>query len=67
VPLINWQKAQEGAFMFITTPLIRWLVNRLFQSGKIDGQQRDQLLTQDRQINVVITGAALVLFASLFF
>lgn len=52
--------------MFITTPLIRWLVNRLFQSGKIDGQQRDQLLSQDRQINVVITGAALVLFASLF-
>jgi hypothetical protein len=67
VPLIDWQKAQEGAFMFITTPLIRWLVDRLFQSGKIDGQQRDQLLTQDRQINVVITGAALVLFASLFF
>tara|TARA_R110000803_G_scaffold151084_3_gene216259 strand:- start:225 stop:386 length:162 start_codon:yes stop_codon:yes gene_type:complete len=52
--------------MFITTPLIRWVVNRLFQSGKIDGQQRDQLLSQDRQINVVITGAALVLFASLF-
>jgi hypothetical protein len=67
VPSIDWQKAQEGAFMFITTPLIRWLVNRLFQSGKIDGQQRDQLLSQDRQINVVITGAALVLFASLFF
>ncbi|WP_167352702.1 hypothetical protein [Marinobacter adhaerens] len=52
--------------MFITTPLIRSVVNRLFQSGKIDGQQRDQLLSQDRQINVVITGAALVLFASLF-
>ncbi|MEQ8184005.1 hypothetical protein [Marinobacter salarius] len=53
--------------MFITTPLIRWLVNLLLQSGKIDGQQRDQLLSQDRQINVVITRAALVLFASLFF
>lgn len=67
MPSINWPEAQEGAFMFITTPLIRWVVNRLFQSGKIDGQQRDQLLSQDRQINVVITGAALVLFASLFF
>ncbi|MAI33393.1 MAG: hypothetical protein CMM07_17195 [Rhodopirellula sp.] len=66
MPSINWPEAQEGAFMFITTPLIRWVVNRLFQSGKIDGQQRDQLLSQDRQINVVITGAALVLFASLF-
>lgn len=52
--------------MFITTPFIRWLVNRLFLSGKIDGNQRDQPLSQDRQINVVITGSALMLLASLF-
>ncbi len=52
--------------MFITTPFIRWLVNRLFQKGKIDEEQRDQLLSQDRQINVVITGSALMLLASLF-
>lgn len=52
--------------MFITTPFIRYFVNRLYESGKLDLQQREQLILQDRQFNVAITGAALFLIASLF-
>ncbi len=53
--------------MFISTPFIRYFVNRLYEAGKIDAQQRDQLILQDRQFNIVITGAALLLVTSLFF
>ena len=52
--------------MFITTPFIRYFVNRLYESGQLDLQQRDQLILQDRQFNDAITGAALFLIASLF-
>lgn len=52
--------------MFLTTPFVRMLVNRLYQSGKIDEVQKNLLISQDRQINVVITGAALLLLMSLF-
>jgi hypothetical protein len=57
-------RGEQG--MFITTPFIRYFVNRLYESGKLDLQQRDQLILQDRQFNVAITGSALFLIASLF-
>lgn len=52
--------------MFISTPFIRFSVNRLYRQGKLDKHQRDYLILQDRQINVMITIGALVLLAAYY-
>jgi|TARA_Y100001970_G_scaffold181915_1_gene221393 hypothetical protein len=54
------------AWMFISTPFVRFAVNRLYRQGKLDKQQRDYLILQDRQINVMITIGALVLLAAYY-
>ncbi|QFT57123.1 hypothetical protein FIU95_21460 (plasmid) [Microbulbifer sp. THAF38] len=53
--------------MFISTPFVRFTVNRLYRQGKLDQQQRDYLILQDRQINMMISIGALVLIAAYFF
>jgi len=53
--------------MFISTPFVRLVVNRLFRQGKIDSQQRIYLVKQDRHINILIIIAVFMLaVASLF-
>lgn len=52
--------------MFISTPFVRFAVDRLYRQGKLDKQQRDYLILQDRQINVMITIGALVLLAAYY-
>ncbi|MCG8611820.1 MAG: hypothetical protein MI864_14930 [Pseudomonadales bacterium] len=53
--------------MFISTPFVRFAVNRLYRQGKLDKQQREYLILQDLQINIMITIGALVLLAAYFF
>ena len=53
--------------MFISTPFIRFAVNRLHRQGKLDKQQRDYLILQDSQINTMISIGAIVLIAAYFF
>lgn len=52
--------------MFISTPFVRFAVNRLYRQGKLDRRQHDYLILQDWQINVMITIGALVLLAAYF-
>lgn len=52
--------------MFISTPFVRFVVSRLYRQGKLDKQQRDYLILQDRQINVMITIGALVLLTAYY-
>lgn len=54
--------------MFISTVIVRPLVNHLYRKGKLDEQQRDHLILQDFHTNLVITiGAAVVLVAYLVY
>lgn len=39
--------------MFLSTPFVRYVVNRYFESGKLDEIQRELLIKQDWQLNVV--------------
>jgi hypothetical protein len=52
--------------MFITTPFIRWTANRLYMQGKIEVEQRDRLIVQDKQLNIVITAGAICLLINYF-
>lgn len=47
--------------MFISTPFVRFTVNHFYQKGKITEQQRETLIAQDRQVNVVLTAAVAVI------
>jgi hypothetical protein len=50
--------------MFITTPFVRFTVNRLYRQGRLTKAQKENLIVQDRHINTIITlGAAFVLAA----
>lgn len=54
------------ARMFITTPFIRWTANRLYMQGKIEVEQRDRLIAQDKQLNIVITAGAIFILINYF-
>jgi hypothetical protein len=41
--------------MFISTPFVRFVVNRLYCQGRLDDQQRERLVSQDININIIIT------------
>ena len=53
--------------MFLTTPVIRWTANRLYRQGKIEKEQRDRLIIQDRQLNINITTGVVCLLVKYFF
>lgn len=53
--------------MFLTTPFIRWTANRLYSQGRIEQEQRDRLILQDKQLNLVITAGAIFLLVKYFF
>lgn len=54
--------------MFLTTPVIRWIANMLYRQGRLEEEQRDRLIVQDRQLNIIITaGAVCLLVKYLFF
>lgn len=57
----NWEE-----IMFLTTPFIRWTANRLYDQGRIEEEQRDRLIIQDRQLNIVITAGAVCLLIKYF-
>lgn len=50
--------------MFISTPIVRFAVNHFYQAGKISQKQREELILQDLQVNVVLTAAIVVLAAA---
>lgn len=52
--------------MFITTPFVRFAVNRLYRQGKIDQQQKDHLILQDRQLNTIVTITAIFVCLAVF-
>lgn len=52
--------------MFLTTPFIRWTANHLYQRGRIEQEQRDRLILQDKHLNIVITAGALCLVVKYF-
>jgi hypothetical protein len=51
--------------MFVSTPFVRYVANRLFRQGKIDGRQHSYIVKQDLHLNVSITIAvSMLLIAS---
>ena len=52
--------------MFITTPFVRFTVNRLYRQGRLTRQQKDNLIVQDRHINIIVSLGAAVVLAAFF-
>lgn len=63
--IVMFNKGDQS--MFLSTPFVRYVVNRYFESGKLDEIQRELLIRQDWQLNVVSSAVGLmVVFGHLF-
>lgn len=53
--------------MTLSNPLIRLAANRLCDKGRIDEEQRESLLRQDSQFNIIIAVGVLCVVAKILF
>ena len=53
--------------MFISTPLVWFVANKLYRQGRLDSHQRDRLVSKDIHINTILTIAGAVYMAAKLF